>query len=793
MLRKEEYSLMDKKVFISHSQKDKKIADIICSTLETEDIGCWIAPRDIPYGNDWAGEITSAIENSELFVFILSENSNNSRQCPKEISIADNANKPIICIKIDDTEMNPGFKYHLSMQQTFFLDVSIVDKKLVSIVEAVQEKLNGKVDSKSPNNPNYNVDEQLDSIFEDLFGRKNKITEVDKTENSIKRRLGDIAEKNFINRFASGVQELEKKKNELKEGNEHKQKLILGPIDEEEKFLRGKHFSIAKDKDYETIVFRINENVIDFTTMSRGYGCELLENIDDDETDSTTYFVDNPPKNGVSLVFLHFNPKNNKVFVNTGVLCDDKVMVCKKPIFITLENMRVDNMGDELSKTCYENTCDLINSTEQNYEDVWHEADIRKSPTVVIDPETAKLVLREVYWDEKEKIMKARMKLTPYKSYFAFQIRNSETDAVSLPLTSLEQGTYYRKGIYGFPKDYMKAAEILESDGSKEALFELAMIFKASGDYYDIDTYKELLQLSTERGCEKAAVELALSVVFEQLFDESVEDTIQMLRGFVTDESTEGNYVLAYLLEKDYPKQAFDLYIKAAQNEYEPAISRLGCSDYTLDNKSETELYETFIATYNQGVSEYCMGCACFYGYGIETRKEVGIDLIKNSAYLGDYDSEQLLFEIFDSDEEYVDKTKALFWLEKIAAYDESALIKLANRYIDGIGCEQSNDNDKKAFACLSSLEHSDNRSAVNNLAWLYKMGRGCEQNYGKAKELFERAAAMDCTASYFHLGTMYEEGLGIDIDLILAKKMYEIAAEKGHKKASERLEGLPV
>lgn len=787
---------MDKKVFISHSQKDKKIADIICSTLEAEDIGCWIAPRDIPYGNDWAGEITSAIENSELFVFILSENSNNSRQCPKEISIADNANKPIICIKIDDTEMNPGFRYHLSMQQTFFLDISsIVDKELVSIVEAVQEKLNGKVDSKSPNNPNYNVDEQLDSIFEDLFGRKSKITEVDKTENSIKRKLGDIAEKNFINRFASGVQELEKKKNELKEGNEHKQKqkLILGPIDEEEKFLRGKHFSIAKDKDYETIVFRINENVIDFTTMSRSYGCELLESIEDNETDSTTYFVDNPPRKGVSLVFLHFSPINNKVFVNTGVLCNDKVRVCKKPMLITWENMRVDNMGVELSKTYYENTYDLNDGTDQNYEEVWHEADIRKSPTVVIDPETAELVLREVYCDEKEKIMKARMKLTPYKSYFAFQIRYSETDAVSLPLTSLEQGTYYRKGIYGFPKDYMKAAEILESDGSKEALFELAMIFKASGDYYDIDTYKELLQLSTERGCEKAAVEFTLSVVFEQVFDKSLEDTIQMLKEIVANESTEGNYVLAYLLESEHPKQAFDLYIKAARNEYEPAISRLGCSDYMLDDKTETELYEAFVATYNQGISEYCMGCACFYGYDIEPRKESGLNLIKSSACLGDKDAQRLLFNIYDADEDFIDKTQALFWLEKIASYDTSVVVDLEYRYVCGIGCEQSPENDKKAFNLLSLLENSDDRTAINNLAWLYKEGRGCEVNYCKAKELFERAAEMDCTASYFHLGTMYEEGLGTDINLSLAKKMYIIAAEKGHKKASERLEDLPA
>lgn len=782
---------MDKKVFISHSQKDKKIAEIICSTLETEDIGCWIAPRDIPYGNDWAGEITSAIENSELFVFILSENSNNSRQCPKEISIADNANKPIICIKIDDTEMNPGFRYHLSMQQTFFLDISIVDKKLDSIVEAVQEKLNGKVDSKSPNNPNYNVDEQLDSIFEDLFGRKSKITEVDKTENSIKRRLGDIAEKNFINRFANGVQELEKKKNEIKEDNEHKPKLLLGPIAEEEKFLRGKHFSIANDIDYNTIVFRVNENVIDFTTMSRSYGCELLESIEDNETDSTTYFVDNPPRKGVSLVFLHFSPINNKVFVNTGVLCNDEVRICKKPMLITWENMRVDNMGVELSKTYYENTYDLNDSTDQNYEEVWHEADIRKSPTVVIDPETAKLVLREVYCDEKEKIMKARMKLTPYKSYFAFQIRYSETDAVSLPLTSLEQGTYYRKGIYGFPKDYMKAAEILESDGSKEALFELAMIFKASGDYYDIDTYKELLQLSTERGCEKAAVEFALSVVFEQVFDKFLEDTIQMLKEIVTNESTEGNYVLAYLLESEHPKQAFDLYIKAARNEYEPAISRLGCSDYMLDDKTETELYEAFVATYNQGISEYCMGCACFYGYDIEPRKESGLNLIKSSACLEDKDAQRLLFNIYDADEDFIDKTQALFWLEKIACYDTSVIVDLENRYIYGIGCEQSLENDKKAFNLLSLLEGSDDSIAINNLAWLYEKGRGCEQDYTKAKVLYERSASLGSYVSKYHLGVIYEEGFGVDKNIDEAISYYKAAAESGYEKAELKLETL--
>lgn len=58
---------MEKQVFISHSQKDKAIADIICSSLEQAGIDCWIAPRDIPYGTDWAGEIADAIKASKIF------------------------------------------------------------------------------------------------------------------------------------------------------------------------------------------------------------------------------------------------------------------------------------------------------------------------------------------------------------------------------------------------------------------------------------------------------------------------------------------------------------------------------------------------------------------------------------------------------------------------------------------------------------------------------------------------------------------------------------------------------
>jgi hypothetical protein len=44
---------VDSKVFISHSSKDKAIADAICEHLESAGTRCWIAPRDIQAGTEW--------------------------------------------------------------------------------------------------------------------------------------------------------------------------------------------------------------------------------------------------------------------------------------------------------------------------------------------------------------------------------------------------------------------------------------------------------------------------------------------------------------------------------------------------------------------------------------------------------------------------------------------------------------------------------------------------------------------------------------------------------------------
>ena len=69
---------MAHEIFISHSSKDKAIADAVCAALEATKIRCWIAPRDILPGEKWIIAISKAITSSRIMVLIFSSNCNKS-------------------------------------------------------------------------------------------------------------------------------------------------------------------------------------------------------------------------------------------------------------------------------------------------------------------------------------------------------------------------------------------------------------------------------------------------------------------------------------------------------------------------------------------------------------------------------------------------------------------------------------------------------------------------------------------------------------------------------------------
>ena len=101
-------------VFISHSSRDKPVADAVCAALENAGIRCWVAPRDVQPGRSFAGEITRAIQHSKAMVLIFSAHSNKSSQVLREVQLAVDSQLHILQFRIEEVLLNDDLKYYLS-------------------------------------------------------------------------------------------------------------------------------------------------------------------------------------------------------------------------------------------------------------------------------------------------------------------------------------------------------------------------------------------------------------------------------------------------------------------------------------------------------------------------------------------------------------------------------------------------------------------------------------------------------------------------------------------------------
>ena len=101
-------------VFISYSSIDKNAADTVCSILEQNGITCWIAPRDITPGLDFAEAIIDGIKSSKLFILVYSSNSNNSKQVIREVDRAVHTGLPVINLRLEDVPLSKQLEYYLS-------------------------------------------------------------------------------------------------------------------------------------------------------------------------------------------------------------------------------------------------------------------------------------------------------------------------------------------------------------------------------------------------------------------------------------------------------------------------------------------------------------------------------------------------------------------------------------------------------------------------------------------------------------------------------------------------------
>ena len=147
-------------VFISHSSKDKLIADAICAGLESRAIRCWIAPRDISPGQNYAGQLLKAIESCQVFVIVLSENSSLSSHVIKEVEIAMQSGAIILPFRIQDISPSDDLKYYISNVHWLDALTPPLEKHIKLLAEYISRTLNAPVAYPKASSPDKPVDQQ---------------------------------------------------------------------------------------------------------------------------------------------------------------------------------------------------------------------------------------------------------------------------------------------------------------------------------------------------------------------------------------------------------------------------------------------------------------------------------------------------------------------------------------------------------------------------------------------------------------------------------------------------------
>ncbi|MBM4447154.1 MAG: TIR domain-containing protein [Chloroflexi bacterium] len=128
-------------IFISYSSPDRATAEAICAALESRNISCWFAPRDVAIGKVWVEAIVDAIDASRIFILVLSSSSNSSPQVNREVERAASKGIPIIPIRIDNTPLSKSIDFFTSRHQWLDAQTPPLEKHLPKLVATVQQLL----------------------------------------------------------------------------------------------------------------------------------------------------------------------------------------------------------------------------------------------------------------------------------------------------------------------------------------------------------------------------------------------------------------------------------------------------------------------------------------------------------------------------------------------------------------------------------------------------------------------------------------------------------------------------
>ena len=172
----------------------------------------------------------------------------------------------------------------------------------------------------------------------------------------------------------------------------------------DENNVQGKHFSITDPKGVNTVIYQINKTRKEYLDKYPKYTVERLENSEElvGDLSKKTFYVEDPRKEGNQLAIFSF--AKDRVVINSGILLGNEVKITKRP-----EPFKFNTLYSE----------------ETEYKEFDYTPNLKRAITI-IDPETTEELKPRLFFDEKTNEVKGKCKLKPYKSYFAFEIREKK-------------------------------------------------------------------------------------------------------------------------------------------------------------------------------------------------------------------------------------------------------------------------------------------------------------------------------------------------------------------------------
>jgi TPR repeat protein len=335
---------------------------------------------------------------------------------------------------------------------------------------------------------------------------------------------------------------------------------------------------------------------------------------------------------------------------------------------------------------------------------------------------------------------------------------------------------FYLKG-YGVTQDLLKAfyyytkASILGHENASKALiisegYNRIQIYNknTSGFNLQIDisekTKVKMLEKATDEGCNQ--LQYQIGVWYKNQNDDS--SAFKWLNRAATIGVTDAYYRVGVLyeegrgVEQDYTMSA-NMFHKAAEKEHGDACYRLG------------QLYQ-----YENGVEPNYLKAYQFYEKAqdigqVEAHKILNITLERTIA-----SNEDIKENYLDpSSQEYQDSLSMCKYVAEHGDIEVQFRVGFAYEHI------VSEPNYVEAFNWYAMAAEGSHMEAIYHLGLLYEKGLGISQDYQKAIQLYNDAGHLGSDKALHQLGVAYCDGNGVNFDPSKAIEYYTLSANLGN------------